>query len=98
MLVRLLPPPVQGDMGGRGGERCLLGHTAQSQHVKADVADPHRLVQVKLDDGNLLYGALVTQQAATVASAEREREREKESETRCTVIGTQERQIGRAQV
>lgn len=48
---------------------AALGHPAQGQHVEADVAHPHRLVQLKLDDGDLLYRALVAQQASAVAAA-----------------------------
>lgn len=47
-----------------------LGHPTQCQHIEADVAHPHGLVQVKLDDGDLLQGTLVTQQAATVTAGE----------------------------
>lgn len=45
-----------------------LRYPTQSQYIEADVAHPHRLVQVKLDDGDLLYRALVAQQAPTVAA------------------------------
>lgn len=54
--------------GWRLSQAAALGHPAQSQHVKADVAHSHRLVQVKLDDGDLLYRALVAQQAPAVAA------------------------------
>lgn len=46
-----------------------LRYPSQSQYVKADVAHPHWLVQVELDDGDLLYRALVAQQAPTVAAS-----------------------------
>lgn len=49
-------------------QAAVLRHPTQSQYVKADVTHPHRLVQVKLDDGNLLYRALVAQQAPAVAA------------------------------
>lgn len=45
-----------------------LRYPSQSQYIKADVAHPDRLVQVELDDGYLLYRALVAQQAPTVAA------------------------------
>lgn len=51
----------------------LLRHPTQSQYIEADVAHPHRLVQVKLDDGDLLYRALVAQQAATVTAGVKEK-------------------------
>lgn len=61
-------PTPSGVSGWRLSPAAALGHPAQSQHVEADVAHSHRLVQVKLDDGDLLYRALVAQQAPTVAA------------------------------
>lgn len=52
---------------------AALGDSAQRQDVEADVADADRLVQVELDDGDLLGGALVAQQAPTVPAARKER-------------------------
>lgn len=58
-----------------GGGAAALRHPAQSQHVETDVAHPHRLVQVKLDDGDLLDRALVAQEAPTVAAAGEDKSR-----------------------
>lgn len=46
----------------------VLGHTSQRQHVKADVTYAHGFVQVKFDDGDLFYRALVAEQAPTMAA------------------------------
>lgn len=58
----------EGQMDGGACYPVLLGHPTQSQHVEADVTDPHRLVQVKLNDGDFLYGTLVAEQAAAVTA------------------------------
>lgn len=58
-----------------GGAPQALRHPAQSQHIETDVAHPHRLVQVKLDDGDLLDRALVAQQAPTVAAGGKDKSR-----------------------
>lgn len=55
----------------------VLGHAAQCQHIKADVAYTHRFVQVKFDDGDLFYRALMAEQTPTMA-AMRERKDNKE--------------------
>lgn len=71
LLVGLMDQPPVWCLRGWGlSPAAALGHPAQSQHVEADVAHPHRLVQVKLDDGDLLDRALVAQQAPTVAARE----------------------------
>lgn len=81
LVMRSGPPggPERRRLSGVPGRRltpaAALGHPAQSQHVKTDVAHPHRLVQIKLDDGDLLDGALVAQQAPTVAAAGGDRQR-----------------------
>lgn len=54
------------------GSSNVLGHAAQCQHIKADVAYTHRFVQVKFDDGDLFYRALMAKQTPTMA-ATRER-------------------------
>lgn len=46
----------------------VLGHSTQSQHIEANVAHADWFVQVKFDDRDLLDGALVAKQAATVAA------------------------------
>lgn len=55
----------------------VLGHATQCQHIKADVAYTHRFVQVKFDDGDLFYRALMAEQTPTMA-AMRERKDNKE--------------------
>lgn len=62
-------------MDGGACYPVLLGHPTQSQHVEADVTDPHRLVQVKLNDGDFLYGTLVAEQAAAVTAGWRQERR-----------------------
>lgn len=59
------------------GSSSVLGHAAQCQHIKADVAYTHRFVQVKFDDGDLFCRALMAEQTATMA-ATRERKDNKE--------------------
>lgn len=46
----------------------VLGNAAQCQHIKADVAYTHRLVQVKFDDGYLFYRALMAEKTPTMAA------------------------------
>lgn len=73
----ILRGPARGFMLSLAGARpshCsrVLGNGAQCQHIKADVAYTHRFVQVKFDDGDLFYRALMAEKTPTMA-AKRER-------------------------
>lgn len=77
LLFFILLGPACGFMLSTAGARpscfsSVLGHAAQCQHIKADVAYAHRFVQVKFDDGDLFYRALMAEQTPTMA-AKRER-------------------------
>lgn len=78
-----LPPPgsvrgpvcrfMLGSTGTRHSFFLVLGHTAQCQHIKTDVTYTHRFVQVKFDDGDLLYRALMAEQTATMTAIREKR-------------------------
>lgn len=56
-----------------GSSWGLLRDPTQSQYIKANVADSHRLVQVKLYNGDLLGGAFMTKKASAVATVKAKR-------------------------
>ncbi len=69
----ILRGPARGFMLSMAGARpshCsrVLGNAAQCQHIKADVAYTHRFVQVKFDDGDLFYRALMAEKTPTMAA------------------------------
>ena len=70
----------EGGWGGLARAKCTLGHPSQCHDIKANVTHSHRLVEVKLDDGDLLDRALVAEQTPTVAAGERETTRESKVE------------------
>lgn len=54
--------------GGLAPPGGSLGDPTQSQHIKANVANSHRLVQIKLYNGNLLGRAFMAQQTPAVTT------------------------------
>lgn len=51
-----------------------LRDSTQSQYIKANVANPHRLVQVKLYNRNLLGRAFMAKKTAAVTTVEAKKE------------------------
>lgn len=51
-----------------------LRDSTQSQYIKANVANPHRLVQVELYNRNLLGRAFMAKQTAAVTTVEAKKE------------------------
>lgn len=67
-----------------GPSRGLLRDPTQSQYIKANVANSHRLVQIKLYNRNLLGRAFMakkTSAVTTVGSKERKCERGSREQT-----------------
>lgn len=51
-----------------------LRDSTQSQYIKANVANPHRLVQVKLYNRNLLGRAFMAKKTAAVTTVKAKKE------------------------
>lgn len=68
--VRLVSRAAAGRWPGSGLDPPggSLGDPTQSQHIKANVANSHRLVQIKLYNGNLLGRAFIAKQTPAVTT------------------------------